>query len=62
MSLKDKILRILRKEAILYDETEGTYAIFSSDEEFEKVAEKIAKMVERSVKRKGDKVWISQKK
>jgi len=52
MSLKDKILKILQEEAILYDETEGTYAIFSSDEEFERIAEKIAKMVERSIKKK----------
>jgi len=52
MSLKSKILRILRKEAILYDETEGTYAIFSSDETFERVAEKIAEMVKRSIKKK----------
>ena len=49
MTLKDKILRILRKEAIVYDETEGTYAIFSSDEGFESVAEKIVRMVERSL-------------
>jgi len=52
MFLKDKILKILQEEAILYDETEGTYAIFSNDEGFERVVEKIARMVERSIKKK----------
>ena len=52
MSLKDKILRILQEEAILYDEIEKTYAIFSNDETFERVAEKITEMVERSIKKK----------
>ena len=52
MSLKDKILKILQEEAILYDETEGTYAIFSNNDEFEKVAEKIVRAVERSIKKK----------
>jgi len=50
MSLKDKILRILRKEAILYDETEGSFVLFNDD--FERVAKKIEEMVERSIKKK----------
>jgi len=54
MKIKEKILAILKDEALVYDETEGTLVIFSDD--FENVAERLVNLFKSLIPKERDEI------